>query len=230
MSTKEQLLQDLEKVLAVTEQFKDQMDHKDREVWQDVSASTADERDRVPVPYVLTNASTERPLWEDDKIQFARLLSEIRANTHIAWEDHMDLVKSMDLDGDRIEELFDRAEKVWEKSKQEHCPRMPPRAVFCADCSWEGHEGQVDVPFAEMCHIVDRIEPGGEVPVGTCPMCNALVYYDSDPHEKIRPHLGHIDCLEVHHYGQSESPSSIVVECVKCNEVVAEIFNADNEP
>lgn len=226
MSTREQLLQDLEKVLAVTEQFKDKMDSQDRKVWQDVAASTADERDRVPVPYVITQAG--KSLWEDDKIQFARLLSEIKANVSIAWEDHADLGKSMDLDGDQIEALFRRAERVWEESKQVHC--SPPRQVYCADCSWEGHEGQVDVPFAEMDHIADRLDPGGEVPVGTCPQCNALVYYDEDPHFKIRPHLGHIDCLEVHHYGHSNTIDSIVVECVKCNEVVAELFNADNEP
>lgn len=228
MSTKEQLLQDLEKVLSVTTQFLDQMDPKDRKIWQDVSASTADERDQMPVPYVLTNAP-EHPLWEDDKIQFARLLSEIRASCDMQGFDKV--LKSMDLNEGMADELFNRAEKVWEESKMKHCPPpSPPREVYCADCSWEGHEGQVDVPFAEMDHITDRIEPGGEVPVGTCPMCNALVYLEPEP-SRIKAHLDHADCLEVVQYGASASrlPSSVVVECTKCGEVVAELFNWDLE-
>jgi len=55
--------------------------------------------------------------WSDDLVQFARLIDEIRATQDIsAWTD---LCASMDLEPERVDELFDRAHKVWEKAKAE---------------------------------------------------------------------------------------------------------------
>lgn len=52
-------------------------------------------------------------LWNNDLVQFARLLTEIRSNIDIE-EYHWDgLRKSMDLDYCDLEELFDRAEISW---------------------------------------------------------------------------------------------------------------------
>jgi hypothetical protein len=135
MSTKEELLTDLEKVLSITEQFKDNMDSKDRKVWQDISASTADERDNIPVPYVLVDLrpltktirypvelATGLPVnsvWDNDLVQFARLLSEIRAACDMQGFDAV--LKSMDITEDMADELFDRAERMWEKAKQIQC-------------------------------------------------------------------------------------------------------------
>ena len=54
--------------------------------------------------------------WNNNKVQFARLLCEIQAT-----QDHIDfdaLSESMDLSVDDILSLFDRAVDVWEKAKQ----------------------------------------------------------------------------------------------------------------
>lgn len=68
--------------------------------------------------------STKKDLWADDKIQFARLLCELVAN----WDDDTSakrtikaVAESMDLEVDQVNELFDRAEVVWEASKAKHC-------------------------------------------------------------------------------------------------------------
>lgn len=54
--------------------------------------------------------------WEDDSIQFPRLLCEI-----MATQENLDfdlLCDSMDLENDRIHELLDRANTAWEKAKE----------------------------------------------------------------------------------------------------------------
>ncbi len=54
--------------------------------------------------------------WLDDRVQFARLLAEIRAAG--LNDEQFDLLsESMDLDRERVLELFDRAERAWEKAK-----------------------------------------------------------------------------------------------------------------
>ena len=65
--------------------------------------------------------SVSPALWDDDRVQFARLLCELVAN----WFDDMsagDVIKStaesMDLSVGEVNELFDRAEKVWEEAKK----------------------------------------------------------------------------------------------------------------
>lgn len=61
----------------------------------------------------------ENPKWLDDKLQFARLLCEISAN----WDETdakrtiRAIANSMDLTVDEVNELFDRADKVWEAAK-----------------------------------------------------------------------------------------------------------------
>jgi hypothetical protein len=63
-----------------------------------------------------------QPLWDNNEIQFARLLCELVANC-----DDLKLLEvseSMDLDMIDIRQLFDRAHDVWEASKAKHCP--PP--------------------------------------------------------------------------------------------------------
>lgn len=57
-------------------------------------------------------------LWEDDLIQFARLLSELAA-AGVPDEATMDeLRKSMDLEREDIDTLFERAHHQWEASKE----------------------------------------------------------------------------------------------------------------
>ena len=57
------------------------------------------------------------PLWERDDIQFPRLLAEISAVglSEGTWDD---LLESMDLKSDDLEELFDRAERRWDYLKK----------------------------------------------------------------------------------------------------------------
>lgn len=58
--------------------------------------------------------------WSNDRVQFARLISEIRATQDFAsWAD---LYASVDLDPGQVNELFDRAHKVWEDEKAALCP------------------------------------------------------------------------------------------------------------
>ena len=67
-----------------------------------------------------------KSLWENDEIQFARLLCEMVASHSLSasqWEDFLkDVARSMDLEPDRVNELFERANTVFEKSKRENCP------------------------------------------------------------------------------------------------------------
>lgn len=67
----------------------------------------------------------KKSLWDNNEIQFARLLCEVVAN----WGDEIDtkhiikdVARSMDLTVDEVNTLFDRAETVWEASKAKHCP------------------------------------------------------------------------------------------------------------
>ena len=54
-------------------------------------------------------------MWNNDLIQFARLLCEIAAT-----QENFDpeaIVESMDIDPAELNELFDRAHDVWENAK-----------------------------------------------------------------------------------------------------------------
>jgi len=63
----------------------------------------------------LPDAWRQRP-WNDDLVQFPRLLAEI-----MATQDDLDLLTladSMDLSVGRVEELFERAHTSWEAIKE----------------------------------------------------------------------------------------------------------------
>jgi hypothetical protein len=55
--------------------------------------------------------------WQDDFIQFARLLSEIQACECLIDESWEELCQEMDLTSDELSDLFDRAQEAWEKIK-----------------------------------------------------------------------------------------------------------------
>lgn len=59
--------------------------------------------------------------WHDDAIQFPRLLAEIRA-IGLTDEQYQDLATSMDLNQERLDELLERAEIVWERIKERTGP------------------------------------------------------------------------------------------------------------
>ena len=62
----------------------------------------------------------DKNLWEDDKLQFARLLCEIQATQ--SKLNIKKLSEAMDLDKENIAELFERANNVFENSKLAHRP------------------------------------------------------------------------------------------------------------
>lgn len=56
-------------------------------------------------------------LWKNNRVQFARLLSEIRA-IGLTREQYDQLMESMDLpEREYIDEIFERAEIEWQKQK-----------------------------------------------------------------------------------------------------------------
>ena len=55
-----------------------------------------------------------RSNWKDNAIQFPRLISEIMATQEIEIEA---LCQSMDLTEVEVEELFDRADAIWQEIK-----------------------------------------------------------------------------------------------------------------
>jgi hypothetical protein len=64
-------------------------------------------------------------MWENNLVQFARLLSELNAVVDISSGDLLKLAGSMDVEPYRILELFDRAELVWEDAKRNLGAGMP---------------------------------------------------------------------------------------------------------
>jgi hypothetical protein len=64
-------------------------------------------------------------MWENNLVQFARLLSEMNAVVDISSGELRRLAESMDLEPDQILELFDRAEAVWEDAKRNLGAGMP---------------------------------------------------------------------------------------------------------
>ena len=70
--------------------------------------------------------------WNDNSIQFARLLSEIRANIEATPREWLDLAESMDLTPSEVESLFDRAECVFSQAKgMRACPDHEGRMYGC---------------------------------------------------------------------------------------------------
>jgi hypothetical protein len=56
-------------------------------------------------------------LWENNRVQFIRLISEINA-IGLSPEQYQELSESMDLEIEFIDELFDRAEVEWQEHKK----------------------------------------------------------------------------------------------------------------
>jgi len=65
---------------------------------------------------------TNKEKWEDNTIQFPRLIAEICANVEFKPEHWQDLQDSMNITEDELNELFDRANDEWEAKKSEYCP------------------------------------------------------------------------------------------------------------
>lgn len=65
-------------------------------------------------------------LWDDNRVQFPRLLSEIYATLDFSDEQRRALCEAMDLSEDELMELFERADDEWQVLKEEHRARLHP--------------------------------------------------------------------------------------------------------
>lgn len=104
--------------------------------------------------HITKEPRTPDDRWESNKIQFARLLSEIAATQPL---DIASLASSMDLCGYAVNELFDRAQKAWEEEKEnlrvlerkftKPSTRVRPIEVYCCydDHTWQC-EHFVEIP------------------------------------------------------------------------------------
>jgi hypothetical protein len=53
--------------------------------------------------------------------------------------------------------------------------------VKCDNCAWEGdNDSPGFIPLEECEALVERLEPGCEVPAGDCPECHAFCYLVED--------------------------------------------------
>lgn len=59
----------------------------------------------------------QNPLWDDDELQFARLINEAELSGAFTHEVVQDLQTSMDLTEDDIHELLDRAQRTFDMAK-----------------------------------------------------------------------------------------------------------------
>jgi len=98
-----------------------------------------------------------KTLWDNNEIQFARLLCELAAN----WEDDTwtrsltirAVARSMDLTPDHVNDLFDRANDVWERSKM--AQRKLTRATDAAQTTqawWKSVNGDEHMSSPNGCH------------------------------------------------------------------------------
>ena len=62
-------------------------------------------------------------LWQNDKIQFARLISEAETCGLFTKNAYKKLAKEMDLEPDYISELIDRAQMTFQESKRKIFPK-----------------------------------------------------------------------------------------------------------
>jgi len=62
--------------------------------------------------------NTPNTSWNDDAIQFPRLLCEIQACVDVSMKNWMDLQESMGLSEGEILDLFERATAKWDSIKE----------------------------------------------------------------------------------------------------------------
>lgn len=79
------------------------------------------------VASLLVPAAPNGGLWENPLLQFARLIAEIEAAGGFTEALYQDLQTSMDLPADRIDELIDRAQEIFEENKPSPTDFHKPR-------------------------------------------------------------------------------------------------------
>ena len=58
------------------------------------------------------------------------------------------------------------------------------RKVYCNNCEWDGKETQISETLLYVNKLWDRLEPGEETPVGTCPECESMCYLTENKHKE----------------------------------------------
>lgn len=53
--------------------------------------------------------------------------------------------------------------------------------AHCENCDWSGDSETLGRQLVEIPHLGMRLDPGGVVPVGECPICSAFAYLDAEP-------------------------------------------------
>jgi hypothetical protein len=48
--------------------------------------------------------------------------------------------------------------------------------VTCDNCGWGGSASQLKSRWPDITALIERLDPGGEVPAGECPACRSLAY------------------------------------------------------
>lgn len=86
---------------------------------RDDAADNGAEDHAIEIEGLIRTIGTTSDLWSDDLVQFARLLDEVHAVIEPKLLDK--LAEHMDLPRTRVQELFDRAARVFEA----HKPRPP---------------------------------------------------------------------------------------------------------
>jgi hypothetical protein len=75
----------------------------------------------------MSKSTTPDERWENNEIQFPRLLAEVRGV--LTREQMKDLCVSMDLSPSQVEELFQRADSAFLEIMEKHCP--PVKTCHC---------------------------------------------------------------------------------------------------
>jgi len=83
------------------------------------SEMSEDAIDDATLTLASVDTRTLNEAWEDDHVQFPRLIEEIIANQELNWSE---IRKSMDLTDAQLHELLDRAHDAWERIKEQICP------------------------------------------------------------------------------------------------------------
>lgn len=132
-----------------------------------------------------------RDKWEDDSIQFPRLLCEI-----MATQDKLDipaLAESMDLSVEDVNELFDRAHTTWERAKKQNeilafqSGRMYTEKGqrIAATLTPEG-----GILFADVDRMIDGYIHSDHVAIYSLTLCKEDVMWAYDNHEKTQYWIG----------------------------------------
>jgi len=84
-------------------------------------------------------APNESSLWEQNDLQYPRLIAEIIAAGALDENARILICESMDLEPAQLTELLDRAETDWTRIKQSmFSASKPPKTLQCPHCRYNG--------------------------------------------------------------------------------------------